>query len=116
MYKSLQTGRAEVPSSSPAPLLTQVTPQALAAMVLVSFQRILVAVVLSAFTNILGVLAAPAGWEKLDHEAREILARATPAAPHWVVYGDKYTSGTTGPPAPSAIDVRIILVSRVSPS
>lgn len=73
-------------------------------MVFLSFQRILVAVVLSALTNVLGVLAAPAGWEKLDHEAREILARATPAAPHWVVYGDKYTSGTTGPPAPSAIN------------
>ncbi|EKM50458.1 glycoside hydrolase family 18 protein [Phanerochaete carnosa HHB-10118-sp] len=72
-------------------------------MVLLSFQSILVAVVLSAFTNVLGVLAAPAGWDKLDHEAREILARATPAAPHWVVYSDEYTSGITGPPAPSAI-------------
>ena len=75
------------------------------------FQRILVAVLLSAFTNFLSVFAAPAltGRENLSHEAREILARATPAAPHWVVYGDEYTSGTTGPPAPSAITVRIAI-------
>ena len=75
-------------------------------MVFLSFQRILVAVVLSALTNILGALAVPAGWENLDHDAREILKRATPAAPHFVVYGDAYTPGTTGPPAPSTINVR----------
>jgi hypothetical protein len=75
-------------------------------MVLFSFPRILVALVVSALTNVLGVLAAPTGMENLSHEAREILKRATPAAPHFVVYGDEYTSGTTGPPAPSAITVR----------
>ncbi|KAJ7696589.1 glycoside hydrolase [Mycena rosella] len=39
----------------------------------------------------------------LDPQARDILARATPAAPHWVIYGDQFVSGTTGPPAASAI-------------
>ncbi|KAJ7504340.1 glycoside hydrolase family 18 protein [Mycena galericulata] len=39
----------------------------------------------------------------LDQQARDILERATPAAPHWVVYGDQYVSGTTGPPAASAV-------------
>ncbi|KAJ6610196.1 glycoside hydrolase [Mycena sp. CBHHK59/15] len=39
----------------------------------------------------------------LGPQARDILARATPAAPHWVIYGDQYVSGTTGPPAASAI-------------
>ncbi|KAF8159456.1 glycoside hydrolase [Crassisporium funariophilum] len=37
-----------------------------------------------------------------DHDTREISGRATPAAPHFVVYGDAY-DGTTGPPAASAI-------------
>ncbi|KAF8892264.1 glycoside hydrolase [Infundibulicybe gibba] len=38
----------------------------------------------------------------LDQQARDILARATPAAPHFVVYGDAY-DGTTGPPSVSQI-------------
>ncbi|KAJ7091500.1 glycoside hydrolase [Mycena belliarum] len=29
--------------------------------------------------------------------------RATPAPPHWVIYGDRYVAGSTGPPAPSEI-------------
>ncbi|KAF8967623.1 glycoside hydrolase [Flammula alnicola] len=41
-------------------------------------------------------------FDLLDHDAREILARATPAAPHFVVYADAY-DGTTGPPAASAL-------------
>jgi len=36
----------------------------------------------------------------LSDEARDIVARATPAAPHWVVYQDAW-DGTTGPPAVS---------------
>lgn len=39
----------------------------------------------------------------LSGKARSILERATPAAPHWVVYADAYQSGVTGPPATSAI-------------
>ncbi|KII93375.1 carbohydrate-binding module family 5 protein [Plicaturopsis crispa FD-325 SS-3] len=39
----------------------------------------------------------------LDNQARRILERATPASPHFVVYSDKFVSGTTGPPAASAV-------------
>ncbi|KAJ7155373.1 glycoside hydrolase family 18 protein [Mycena crocata] len=42
-------------------------------------------------------------FEGLDQQARDILARATPAAPHWVVYSDRFVSGQTGPPAASAV-------------
>lgn len=42
-------------------------------------------------------------FDGLDQQARNILARATPAAPHWVIYGDQFVSGTTGPPAVSAV-------------
>ncbi|KXN83991.1 hypothetical protein AN958_00638 [Leucoagaricus sp. SymC.cos] len=41
-------------------------------------------------------------WNTLNNQARDILARATPAAPHFIVYGDAY-DGTTGPPAVSHI-------------
>ncbi|KAJ7180661.1 glycoside hydrolase family 18 protein [Mycena filopes] len=39
----------------------------------------------------------------LSQQARDILSRATPAAPHWVIYGDKFVPGLTGPPAVSTI-------------
>jgi len=39
----------------------------------------------------------------LDSTPRDILARATPAAPHFVVYSDKGT-GTNGPPDASAVN------------
>ncbi|KAH8093282.1 glycoside hydrolase family 18 protein [Cristinia sonorae] len=49
------------------------------------------------------VESAPASsLDGLDHQARSILARATPAAPHFVVYSDQWT-GTTGPPATSQV-------------
>ena len=67
--------------------------------------------------------AAPAEFEGLGQKARDVLAdltpmarpvevrdleaRATPAAPHFVVYADQYQSGVTGPPAVSAVTVRI---------
>ncbi|KAG6890328.1 hypothetical protein C0995_009535 [Termitomyces sp. Mi166 len=38
----------------------------------------------------------------LSNEAREILSRATPAPPHWVIYWDRW-SGAIGPPDVSAI-------------
>ncbi|RDB20908.1 Endochitinase 4 [Hypsizygus marmoreus] len=41
-------------------------------------------------------------FEGLNDQAREILARATPAAPHFVVYADAW-DGTNGPPAVSKI-------------
>lgn len=45
----------------------------------------------------------PSPFDGLDHEAREILARATPAAPHWVVYNDAWIS--SGLPPTSDVDV-----------
>ncbi|TDL19770.1 glycoside hydrolase family 18 protein [Rickenella mellea] len=40
---------------------------------------------------------------ELDVVARNILARATPVAPHFVIYSDAYVSGTTGPPDVSQV-------------
>ncbi|KAJ7066616.1 glycoside hydrolase family 18 protein [Mycena amicta] len=42
-------------------------------------------------------------FEGLDQKARDVLARATPAAPHWLIYTDAFVSGLTGPPAVSAV-------------
>ncbi|KAG6813169.1 hypothetical protein H0H92_013576 [Tricholoma furcatifolium] len=42
-------------------------------------------------------------YEGLGKEARDILARATPAPPHWVVYWDEW-NGDIGPPDVSVID------------
>lgn len=67
-------------------------------------------IALAMISSICGVFASPlstlepATLDLLDHDAREILARATPAAPHFVVYADSY-DGTTGPPAASALKV-----------
>ncbi|KAG6919515.1 hypothetical protein DXG01_005105 [Tephrocybe rancida] len=41
-------------------------------------------------------------YANLGNEAREILSRATPAPPHWVVYWDQW-DGTIGPPDVSKI-------------
>lgn len=65
---------------------------------------------LAIFSSIRGVLASPLSTlepetlDLLDHDAREILERATPAAPHFVVYADSSDSNT-GPPAASALKV-----------
>ena len=74
-------------------------------MVMLSLFSFVRAAVLATVIHVCGTLAVPSGWDSLDNQARDILARATPAAPHFVVYGDKYTSGTTGPPAVSSIKV-----------
>ncbi|TRM65612.1 glycoside hydrolase family 18 protein [Schizophyllum amplum] len=37
-------------------------------------------------------------FDGLDQRARDILARATPVAPHFVVYGDTTSTTSTGPP------------------
>ncbi|KAG1740044.1 glycoside hydrolase family 18 protein [Suillus lakei] len=50
----------------------------------------------SAFAAIGGVLSMPLVDTALS-------ARATPAAPHFVIYSDKWVSGETGPPAVSSI-------------
>ncbi|KAF5387358.1 hypothetical protein D9757_005748 [Collybiopsis confluens] len=37
-------------------------------------------------------------FDGLSHQARDILSRAVPVAPRFVVYSDKFVSGITGPP------------------
>jgi hypothetical protein len=46
----------------------------------------------------------------LDNTAGDIVSRATPAAPHFVIYSDKFVSGLTGPPDASAVDVRASII------
>ncbi|KAJ7491934.1 glycoside hydrolase family 18 protein [Mycena latifolia] len=73
---------------------------------MVSFSLAHLAAAASAFLLFSLVKSVPTdvtAFDGLGQEAREILARATPAPPHWVVYGDQYVSGTTGPPATSAV-------------
>lgn len=41
----------------------------------------------------------------LDNTARDILERATPSPPNFVVYSDRFVSGETGPPAASSVQV-----------
>ena len=72
-------------------------------MVSIRLSHIISAAVVLAVSRAWGAVAAPSGWDGLDHEAREILARATPAAPHFVVYSDEWVSGETGPPSVSSI-------------
>lgn len=64
----------------------------------------------SVFLCFAGVHSNPVNatlFDGLDQQARDILSRATPAAPHWVIYSDQFVSGTTGPPAVSAVTVCI---------
>ena len=77
-----------------------------------AFRRVAALVVAYFVFQLTTAVASPAPLEGLDKQARdaladltprELVARATPAPPHWVVYGDKYVSGTTGPPDASAI-------------
>ncbi|KAF8825698.1 hypothetical protein HHX47_DHR6000049 [Lentinula edodes] len=43
-------------------------------------------------------------FEGLGEQARDILARAVPVAPRFVVYSDKFVSGLTGPPAVADVE------------
>jgi hypothetical protein len=67
---------------------------------MVSFTTSFFTIVLLAISQFYGVSSAPAS--PLNAEAREILARATPAAPHWVIYSDSWT-GSNAPPDPSTL-------------
>lgn len=60
---------------------------------------------LSALACVGSVLAVPAPTPLLDVQTREVTRRSTPAAPHFVVYSDKWVSGENGPPDPSEIEV-----------
>ncbi|KAK7687873.1 hypothetical protein QCA50_009092 [Cerrena zonata] len=66
--------------------------------------RLVAVATLFAITYLSGVVrSAPSEFDGLDQQARDILARATPAAPHFVIYSDKGTSGITGPPPPAQV-------------
>ncbi|KAJ7446690.1 glycoside hydrolase family 18 protein [Mycena latifolia] len=81
---------------------------------MVSFSLARLAVVASAFLFFAPVNSVPTSvtaFDGLGQQARDILARATPAPPHWVVYGDQFVSGTTGPPATSVVAVRRSILS-----
>ncbi|EPQ56341.1 glycoside hydrolase [Gloeophyllum trabeum ATCC 11539] len=63
---------------------------------------------IAAFAFLASVSAFPLDLDQpeyagLNEQARDILKRATPAAPRWVIYSDKYVSGTTGPPPVSQV-------------
>ncbi|KAG2113001.1 glycoside hydrolase family 18 protein [Suillus discolor] len=51
----------------------------------------------------LGVFAAIGGVLSAPLMGKALSARATPAAPHFVIYSDEWVSGETGPPAVSEI-------------
>ncbi|KAF8216500.1 glycoside hydrolase [Mycena galopus ATCC 62051] len=71
---------------------------------MVSFYLARLAAVASAFLFVSRVRSIPTdipAFEGLGQQARDVLARTTPAAPHWVVYSDAYVSATA--PATSAV-------------
>ncbi|KAL5504980.1 hypothetical protein ACEPAH_7643 [Sanghuangporus vaninii] len=60
-----------------------------------------------ALVHFTSVLALPIDSLGLDSTARKFLSkakRATPAAPHFVIYSDKFVSGETGPPDVSQVE------------
>lgn len=61
-------------------------------------------------SHLTSVLSAPLDKYDLDSTARKFLARATPAATHFVIYSDKFVSGDTGPPPASQVEVRIFRI------
>ncbi|KAG6854029.1 hypothetical protein C0991_011234 [Blastosporella zonata] len=62
----------------------------------------LAATALVYFQGVASVAINGTRYDGLGNEAREILVRATPAAPHWVVYWDQW-NGAIGPPDVSVI-------------
>ena len=71
-----------------------------------SFRRI--AAFMAAYL-LLGAIAAPYSYQAANStlESRDLEARATQAAPHFAIYGDKYIPGVTGPPSVSGIKVNL---------
>ncbi len=83
-----------------------------------TFEMALSSIVNLVLCLLVSLLAAPVSaspvngtaFTGLSGKARGILERATPAAPHWVVYADAYQQGVTGPPPVSSIKVWNTLV------
>ena len=68
-------------------------------------------VLFATFAHITSVLASPVDSHGLDDTARKFLTRAkraTPAAPHFVIYSDRYVQGLTGPPDVTEVEVRTV--------
>jgi hypothetical protein len=65
---------------------------------------IMVSFVLSSLLSIFAVIGSVLSMPLMD---MALSARTTPAAPHFVIYSDKWISGETGPPAVSSIKVCI---------
>ncbi|KAJ3771174.1 glycoside hydrolase family 18 protein [Lentinula raphanica] len=59
---------------------------------------VLSSLLLSSFGLVHGTPVNSSSFEGLGEQARDILARAVPVAPRFVVYSDKFVSGLTGPP------------------
>lgn len=55
-------------------------------------------------TQVSSVFSSPVDESGLDSTARSFLTRATPAAPHFVIYSDRFVSGLTGPPPVSEVE------------
>jgi hypothetical protein len=72
------------------------------------------AIALLAVSQLCGVASTPVDTSALSEKARNVLARATPAAPHWVIYSDKWQGSTL--PAPSLISGYNVLYVNFSPS
>ncbi|KAJ6515099.1 glycoside hydrolase family 18 protein [Mycena vitilis] len=68
-----------------------------------SLARLVVVASALLFARVSAVPTNATALNGLSQQARDVLARATPAAPHWVLYGDKFVSGTNGPPAVSEV-------------
>lgn len=58
----------------------------------------IIAAIVALFSG-LGGFAAPT--QDLDEKAREVLARSVPAAPHFVIYSDRWTGSSAPPPTSS---------------
>lgn len=66
-----------------------------------------VAIVASALVYATGAVSVAINgtrFDGLNEQARDILARATPAAPHFVVYADAW-GGVNGPPPVASLKV-----------
>jgi hypothetical protein len=74
-----------------------------------TFYLTLLIMVSFAFSNLLGVFVVLSGLLRKPPSLPDMApsARPTPAAPHFVIYSDKWVSGETGPPAVSSIEVCI---------
>lgn len=44
----------------------------------------------------------------------DLVSRATPAPPHFVIYSDRFVSGLTGPPPVSQVKVREYIIRAIA--